>query len=214
MIIKKTALIVGISGQKGSYMAKYLIEKKYIVDGIYMNENYKNLKTLDLLKKANLYKFSKFNELRLIKLLKKNFDKIYFFEEQSNLKESFIKNPGTIDGEINSLKVILDYIVSQKGIKSKFLYEGSSEIYGDANYKKKITKESSKKPKNYYGLSKLIAYEVIKSYRKMFNIPICTAIFFNDKLHLISAGCYKILSKKKMDDYIIALDKTVLLKKV
>ena len=99
MIKKKTALIVGISGQKGSYMAKYLIEKKYIVDGIYMNENYKNLKTLDLLKKINLYKFSKFNELRLIKLLKKNFDKIYFFEEQSNLKESFIKNLGTIDDE-------------------------------------------------------------------------------------------------------------------
>ena len=214
MIKKKTALIFGISGQNGSYMAKYLIKKKYNIDGIYISKDYKKLKTLDLLKKTNLHTFPKFNELRLIKLLKKNFDKIYFFEEQSNLKESFTKNPEIIDGEINSLKVVLDYIVLQKGIKSKFLYEGNNEMYGDLNYKKKTPKKSSKKTNNYYGLSKLIAYEIIRSYRKMFNIPICTTIFFSDKLHLISAECYKILNKKKIDDYTIDLDKTVLLKKV
>ena len=177
--MKKKALIFGITGQDGSYMAKLLIEKKYSVYGICRKKNYKNLKTLNLLTNVNLYISPKLNELKILQLLKKNFDEIYFLGGQSSVNDSFLKRIETYESQISPLKVILDYIVKQKGVKSKFLYAGSSEIYGNANYKKKLTEDDEKKPVSPYGLSKFIGYEIIKSYRKMFNIPVCTAILFN-----------------------------------
>ena len=177
--MKKKALIFGITGQDGSYMAKLLIEKNYSVHGICRKKNHKNLKALNLLTKVNLYIFPKLNELKIYQLLKKNFSEIYFLGGQSSVNDSFLKRVETYESQISPLKVILDYIVQQKGAKSKFLYAGSSEIYGNANYNKKLTEDDKKKPVSPYGLSKLIGYEIIKSYRTMFNIPVCTAILFN-----------------------------------
>ncbi len=177
--MKKKALIFGITGQDGSYMAKLLIEKNYSVYGICRKKNYKNLKALNLLTKVNLYILPKLNELKIYQLLKKNFNEIYFLGGQSSVNDSFLKRVETYESQISPLKVILDYIVQQKGAKSKFLYAGSSEIYGNANYNKKLTEDDKKKPVSPYGLSKLIGYEIIKSYRTMFNIPVCTAILFN-----------------------------------
>lgn len=177
--MKKKALIFGITGQDGSYMAKLLIEKNYSVYGICRKKNYKNLKALNLLTKVNLYILPKLNELKIYQLLKKNFNEIYFLGGQSSVIDSFLKRVETYESQISPLKVILDYIVQQKGAKSKFLYAGSSEIYGNANYNKKLTEDDKKKPVSPYGLSKLIGYEIIKSYRTMFNIPVCTAILFN-----------------------------------
>ena len=177
--MKKKALIFGITEQDGSYMAKLLIEKNYSVYGICRKKNYKNLKALNLLTKVNLYILPKLNELKIYQLLKKNFNEIYFLGGQSSVIDSFLKRVETYESQISPLKVILDYIVQQKGAKSKFLYAGSSEIYGNANYNKKLTEDDKKKPVSPYGLSKLIGYEIIKSYRTMFNIPVCTAILFN-----------------------------------
>ena len=177
--MKKKALIFGITEQDGSYMAKLLIEKNYSVYGICRKKNYKNLKALNLLTKVNLYILPRLNELKIYQLLKKNFNEIYFLGGQSSVNDSFLKRVETYESQISPLKVILDYIVQQKGAKSKFLYAGSSEIYGNANYNKKLTEDDKKKPVSPYGLSKLIGYEIIKSYRKMFNIPVCTAILFN-----------------------------------
>ena len=71
--MKKKALIFGITGQDGSYMAKLLIEKNYSVHGICRKKNHKNLKALNLLTKVNLYIFPKLNELKIYQLLKKKF---------------------------------------------------------------------------------------------------------------------------------------------
>jgi len=177
--MKKKALIFGITGQDGSYMAKLLIEQNYSVHGICRKKNHKNLKALNLLTKVNLYILPKLNELKIYQLLKKNFSEIYFLGGQSSVNDSFLKRVETYESQISPLKLILDYIVQQKGVKSKFLYAGSSEIYGNANHNKKLTEDDKKKPVSPYGLSKLIGYEIIKSYRTMFNIPVCTAILFN-----------------------------------
>ena len=58
------------------------------------------------------------------------------------------------------------------------MYSSSSEIFG---YQKKIklNEKSKKNPQSPYGLSKLIGYEIVKSYREMFNLPVFTIIFFN-----------------------------------
>ena len=204
---KKTALIFGITGQDGAYMAQLLIKKKYIVHGISRGKNYKNLKILNLLSKIKLHIFPKMNELEIFNLLKKNFSEIYFLGGQSSVRESFSKRIETYDSQINPLKVILDYLVQQKGSKSKLLYAGSSEMYGNINYKKKIVEEDKKKPASPYGLSKFIGYEIIKSYRKMFQLPICTAILFNHESLLrsesfifkkIVSGADKILNNDRV----------------
>lgn len=177
--MKKTVLIFGINGQDGSYLAKKLIEKKYSVYGITRNKNYENLFRLNILKKIRLFNYSNFNDKKIKKLLKKNFNEIYFLAGQTSVKVSFLKRILTYESNIEPLKNILDYIVNQKGKKTKFLYAGSSEMFGNINKKKKINEKSKKKPMSPYGMSKLIGYEIIKSYRLIYNIPVCTAILFN-----------------------------------
>ena len=168
---------------------------------------------------------------------------------------SFKKSSETYESQIKPLKLILDFIVKQKTKKTKFLYASSAEIFGRINNKQIINEESKKKPISPYGLSKLIGYEIVKSYRQMFKIPVSSAILFNhesplrnknfifkkiidslekiknNKQHKLKVGnieikrdwgwapdymeaCYKILNSKKINDYIIATEKTVKLKKI
>tara|TARA_Y100000590_G_C15530316_1_gene942894 strand:- start:149 stop:1090 length:942 start_codon:yes stop_codon:yes gene_type:complete len=201
--MRKKALIFGATGQDGSYLCKYLIKKNYIVHGICRKKNYINLKKLNLIKKINLHIFSNSNKLKILKILRKNFDEIYFLSGQSSVKDSFKKENETYESQIKPLKIILNYIKMQKNKKSKFLYAGSSEMFG--NVKGRIKEQSIKKPISPYGLSKLIGYEIIKSYRQMYKLPICTVILFNHESPLrtqkyvfkkIIEGVKKINSKK------------------
>jgi GDPmannose 4,6-dehydratase len=205
-MIRKKALIYGVTSQIGIYLAKYLIENKYTVHGIC---KYKKQKELSFLEKNKIHIFSKFNKKKITNLLKKNFDEVYFLEEQIS-----VKSPEIYNSEISPMKVILDFIVLQKGKKSKLLYRGSNKMYGYINYKKKLSKVNPKKPVNPYELSKFISYEIIKSYRKMFSIPICTAIFFSHEYAMIVNKFHKILNFKKIEDYAIVPGNKILLWKI
>ncbi len=134
--MKKKALIYGITGQDGSYLAKYLLSKHYNVSGISRKKNYINLNKLKIKKKINLFVFKQFNTKKIFNLLKKNFSEIYFLAGQSSVKNSFEKRLETYESQNLPLKIILDYIVSQKGKKTKFLYAGTSEMFGNINKKK------------------------------------------------------------------------------
>ena len=116
---KKTALIFGITGQDGAHMAKLLLKRKYIVHGISRGKNYKNLIKLILLEKINLHIHKKFDNKKITKLLKKNFNEIYFLGGQSSVSTSFKKRVETYDSQIQPLKVILDFITLQKKKKIK-----------------------------------------------------------------------------------------------
>jgi len=175
----KNALIFGITGQDGSYLAKYLIKKNYSITGICRRKNFINLKKLGLLKKINLKLVKQDNKFQIKKILKKNFDEIYFLGGQSSVIDSFNNERETFTSQINPVKTILNFILSQKKKKSKFLYAGSSEIYGNISGTKKVKEDDEKNPISPYGLSKYTAYEIIKSYRQMYNLPVCTAILFN-----------------------------------
>jgi GDPmannose 4,6-dehydratase len=180
----KTALIFGITGQDGSYLASFLIKKKYKVSGIYRKKKFINLKKLNLLKKIDLKLVKKIEEKKINKILKKNYDEIYFLSGQSSVAKSFDKSVETYESQIQPVKIILDYITNQKNKKTKFLYSSSSEIFGNINNKKKINENSKKKPISPYGLAKLIGYEIVKSYREMYKIPVCSAILFNHESSL------------------------------
>jgi GDPmannose 4,6-dehydratase len=206
---KKKVLIFNINQEKGAYLAKYLLKKKYVVHGVCRDKKLKNLKDLDLQEKIRTYIFLKFDKKKLSNLLKKNFDEIYFLDQQITKKNLELYN-----SEISPVKLILDYIVLQKGKKTKFLYEGSSKMYGNINYKKKVIIKSNQKPTSFFGLSKLINYEIIKSYRQMFNIPICLVIILNYEPFTISGKLQKILNSKKIEDFIIMPNNKILLKNI
>ena len=180
----KTALIFGVTGQDGSYLARYLIKKKYKVSGIYRRKTFINLKKLNLLKKIDLKLVKNIEKKNINKILENNYDEIYFLSGQSSVTLSFDKSVETYESQIEPIKVILDYITNQKNKKTKFLYASSAEIFGNIHNKKKVNEKSKKKPISPYGLAKLIGYEIVKSYREMYKIPVCTAILFNHESSL------------------------------
>ena len=176
----KKILIFGISGQDGSYLADYLIKKKkYKIFGISRKKNIPSLKKLKIIKKVEIFVLkNNSNQKKLKNILKLNFNEIYFCGGQSGVKESFFeKEYETYESQVLPVKIILEHIRKQKK-KSKFLYFSSSEIFGDKK-KKRIVENDSKNPLSPYALSKLSSFEMIKSYREMFKIPVFTIILFN-----------------------------------
>jgi GDPmannose 4,6-dehydratase len=177
---KKKILIMGITGQDGSYLAKLFLNKKFIVHGTSRQKGdwAKNLKYLNISNKIRVYQTDKkFNNLN--KILSNNYDYIFFLGGQSSVIKSYGKlEHETYDSQIIPISIILEFIRLQEKKKSKFMYSSSSEIFG-CQKKTKLNEKSKKNPQSPYGLSKLIGYEIVKSYREMFNLPVFTIIFFN-----------------------------------
>jgi len=184
----KKILIIGITGQDGSYLTKLLLKKKYKVYGITRgNSSLKNLKKLNIEKKIKIFKTKYEDKKTLLKILKKNFSKIYFLGGNSSVIDSFKNDKKTIKSHTTILEPILKFIREQKtNKKTKFLYACSSEIFGNYKSNERKNENSLKKPNSPYGLSKLIGFEIVKSYREMFNLPVFSVILFNHESPLRS----------------------------
>ena len=214
------------------------------------------LKNIILKKKIKIKLLKNYHdEKNLNEILKINFDEIYFCGGQSNVKKSFVeKENETYLSQIKPIKIILEYIRLQKEKKQNFYFFASGEIFG-IQKNKRLNEKSEKNPVSPYGLSKLASFEIIRSYREMFNIPVCSVILFNHESFLrkkdfvimktisfvqnlsqnekkilklgnlnisrdwgwapeYMRGCVKIMSLKKLDDFILATGKTITLKYV
>lgn len=203
----KKALIIGIYGQDGFYLSNLLLKKKnYKVYGV---SRIKKIKTrAKTSKKVKIFTLKKNNDSRkLNKILNIGFDEIYFAGGQSSVKNSFsLQEYETFESQIFPIQIILEYIRT-KNKKTKFLYFCSSEIFGD-HKKNKIKESDKKKPLSPYGLAKLASFEIIKSYRKMFNLPVFSVIFFNhesslrDKAYVIKKVILAVKKIKKKTDKI------------
>ncbi len=177
----KKVLIIGITGQDGSYLANLLLKKKYKVFGLSRrNSSIENLKKLNIYTKIKIFRTKYENKNLLNKILKYNFHSIYFLGGNSSVVDSFKNDISSIKSHIIILEPILEYIRNQKNkSKTKFMYACSSEIFGNLKPLEKKNEKSIKKPNSPYALSKLIGFEIIKSFREMFNLPIFSVIFFN-----------------------------------
>ena len=252
--MKKKALIFGITGQDGAILSKKLLDNNYEVHGLSRKKNYKNLFKLNIKKDIKLYQYKK-NKKKLLDILKKNFNEIYYLGGQSSVTKSFDLIDETYESQIFPIRIILDFIFSQKKKKSKFLFAASSEMFGQKKRGYKIKENDEKNPLSPYGLSKMISHEIIKEFRITHKLPVCSAILFNhesnlrpkdyvlkkiilfvkkiksNKLKKLNIGdinvkrdwgwaedymtaCNLILSRNKIDDYIIATGKTTSLRKM
>jgi len=178
--MKNKVLIYGISGQDGSYLAKKYLDKKFIVHGISRKKGGwdKNLKYLDIKDKIKIFKINKnFNNLNSI--LKNHYKYIIHLGGQSSVIRSYSElEQETFESQILPLQIFLEKLRNQKKNKTKFMFSSSSEIFG-YQQKKRLNEKSLKIPQSPYALSKLIGYEIVKSYREMFNLKVFSIIFFN-----------------------------------
>lgn len=185
---KKRALITGITGQDGSYLAEFLLKKDYEVHGIIRRASTFNTGRLDDIyqdpheRKRQLFLHygdisDSSNISRLIEKIKP--DEIYHLAAQSHVRVSFDLPEYT--GDVTGLGTvrILD-VIKQSGIKTKFYQASSSEMFGKVDKKDlPITEKNRFHPRSPYGCSKVYSYWITKNYRESYGLFAVNGILFN-----------------------------------
>ena len=183
----KKALITGITGQDGSYLAEFLLEKGYEVHGIIRRSSSFNTERIDPIVK----KYNK-EGLRLIqghygdltdssnlnRLLEKiRPDEIYNLGAQSHVKISFEIPEYTAEVDAVGVLRFLDAI-KETEIKTRFYQASTSELYGKVQ---EIPQNENTPfyPRSPYGTAKLYAYWMVINYREAYNLFACNGILFN-----------------------------------
>tara|TARA_B100000579_G_scaffold134650_1_gene109009 strand:+ start:3371 stop:4354 length:984 start_codon:yes stop_codon:yes gene_type:complete len=179
----KIALITGITGQDGSYLAELLLKKKYEVHGVVRREALEDQKhRLWRIKKIKndikLHATSIENYLNLYKIIKKiNPDEVYHLAAQSYVSNSFKDEFSTFTTNINGTHNILSAI-KELDKKMKFYFAASSEMFGEVK-KTPQDENTPLNPRSPYGISKLTGYHLSKHYKEAYGIHAACGILFN-----------------------------------
>ncbi|MEI0564979.1 GDP-mannose 4,6-dehydratase [Brachyspira pulli] len=182
----KKALITGITGQDGSYLAELLLEKGYEVHGIIRRSSSFNTERID-----HLYRDPHINDVRMFlhygdlsdssnlsRLLEKiQPDEIYNLAAQSHVRVSFDMPEYTADVVGLGTIRILDAI-KETQIKTKFYQASTSELYGKV-VETPQTEKTPFYPRSPYACAKLYSYWITVNYRESYNMYACNGILFN-----------------------------------
>src|SRR6201998_202865 len=182
----KRALITGITGQDGSYLAELLLSKNYEVHGIKRRSSSFNTSRIDTIlpdwheRAARLFlHFADLSDATsLIKLLyRRRPEEIYHLGAQSHVKVSF-ENP-EYTGDITALGTVrLLEAIRELGINTKFYQASSSEMFGPTT--EVPQRESTPfRPSSPYACAKVYAYWMAVNYRESYDIFACNGILFN-----------------------------------
>ena len=181
--MKKKALITGITGQDGSYLAEFLLNKNYQVYGLVRrvaleDESHRLWRIKHLLKNVKLNSASLESYASIVKIIQKiKPDEIYHLGAQSYVAYSFEDEFSTLNTNINGTHYILS-AVKDFSPKSKFYFAGSSEMFGKVQ-KNKQDENTRFYPRSAYGISKVAGFELTRNYREAYKIFACTGILFN-----------------------------------
>jgi len=179
--MKKKILVLGATGQDGSLICKFLVDKKFEVYGLARKSATGNLKNLkDLLKRKN-FTICHGDLLDLIsieKLIRKiKPHEIYNFADQDHVRWSFEIPSYSFDVTGSSVVKILE-IIKNHSPKSKFFQPLSSNIFGGSINKKQNENEQFS-PLSIYALGKVTAFHACEMYKKIYNLKIYNAIYYN-----------------------------------
>lgn len=176
---KKKALITGITGQDGSYLAELLLKKDYEVSGIVRktsHEDYANIGGIQ--DELKLYQGDLLDPVSLREIIQKaDPDEVYNLASQSHPSESFKQPIHTAEITGIGAHRVLDATLDVNP-KTKFYQASSSEMFG---WVREIpqTEETPFNPANPYAAAKLYAFAMTKIYRKSYNMFACNGILFN-----------------------------------
>ena len=179
--MKRKALITGIGGQDGPYLAKLLLEKNYEVFGLLpkrLKINFDNLNFLNVKDDINYIVGDVTDYDFMYKIISKiKPDEIYNFAAKSSVGNSWELSDLTTDiNAVGPLKIL--NAIKNIDTKIKFYQASTSELYGNSN--EDIQDENTKfEPTSPYAISKLYAYWMTVNFRNSYNMFCCNGILFN-----------------------------------
>lgn len=185
--MNKRALITGITGQDGSYLAEFLLEKGYEVHGIIRRHSAINTKRIDHLYEnpliGNKSLFLHYGDLsdssnlnRLITKIQPH--EIYNLGAQSHVQVSFEVPEYTAESDAVGALRILDAIRETR-VNCRFYQASTSELFGGLPYTAPQSEKTPFYPKSPYGVAKLYAYWITVNYRESYGLYACNGILFN-----------------------------------
>ena len=180
----KTALIFGVTGQDGSYLAELLLKKKYKVHGVKRKSSSFNTSRIDHIIDSNKNFFLHYGDVTdalmtqsIINSTKP--DEIYNLAAQSHVAVSFKIPEYTSNADAIGCLRILEAIKSCNLIKkTKFYQAGTSEMFGKVQQVPQ-TEKTNFYPRSPYGVSKVFAHWMTINYREAYNMFACNGILFN-----------------------------------
>ena len=185
---RKTAIIFGITGQDGSYLAELLLKKNYIIHGVKRRSSSANTERIDHLFDSLNFTSKNFfihygdisdgaSTLSIINKVKP--DEIYNLAAQSHVRVSFDVPEYTADiTALGSLR-ILEAIRILKLKKTKYYQASSSEMYGLVKKRNSLNELTPFHPRSVYGVSKVFAFHTAVHYREAYGIFASNGILFN-----------------------------------
>ena len=186
--MKKIALITGITGQDGAYLAELLLNKNYEVHGIKRRASSFNTSRIDHLykdkHKEDVNFFLHYGDLtdstNLIRIIQEvQPHEIYNLGAQSHVKVSFEVPEYTANSDaIGTLRILEAIRILKMENKVKFYQASTSELYGKAQEVPQ-TETTPFYPRSPYGVAKLYAYWIVKNYREAYGMFACNGILFN-----------------------------------
>lgn len=186
--MKKKALITGITGQDGAYLAEYLLGKGYIVHGIKRRASLFNTDRIDHIYEDPHTDNQRFilhygdltdstNIIRLIQEIQP--DELYNLAAQSHVKVSFETPEYTANSDALGVLRLLEAIrLLGLAQKTKFYQASTSELYGLIQEMPQ-TEKTPFYPRSPYGVAKLYGYWITVNYREAYNMFACNGILFN-----------------------------------
>lgn len=179
----KKALITGIAGQDGSYLAELLLSKEYEVHGIVRrtaieDSSHKLKNIIHLHERLKLHVASLDNVLSLIKTIREVMpDECYHLAASSFVSYSFEDEMSILNNNINATHYLLAAL-KEFVPHCRFYYAGSSEMFG--NVARSPQDESTPfNPRSIYGVSKVAGYHLVKNYRQQYGMFACSGILYN-----------------------------------
>jgi GDPmannose 4,6-dehydratase len=179
----KKALITGITGQDGSYLAELLLEKGYQVHGIVRrvaleDVDHRLWRIKHLLEKLILHPASLESYASIFKVAENvKPDECYHLAAQSFVSYSFEDEFSTINTNINGTHYLLSAI-KERAPDCKFYFAGSSEMFGVANVSPQ-NEDTPFHPRSPYGISKATGFNLTLNYREAYNLHASNGILFN-----------------------------------
>ena len=182
--MEKIALITGITGQDGSYLAELLLSKGYKVHGIIRrvaleDETHRLWRIRKILNDITLHPGSLESYARIFNMMQKiKPDEIYHLGAQSYVGYSFEDEFSTFSMNINGTHYMLSAVKEFADKKVKFYFAASSEMFGKT--KETLQNENTPfYPRSAYGISKVTGYHLVKNYREAYNLHASNGILFN-----------------------------------
>ncbi len=179
----KKALITGITGQDGSYLAEFLLNKGYEVHGIVRRVAFEDVehrmwRLRGIFDKIKFHSASLENYASLFKVIEQTApDECYHLAAQSFVSYSFEDEFSTINTNLNGTHDVLSAL-KERAPRCKFYFAGSSEMFG-------LTEVSPQNertvfhPRSPYGISKVAGFDLTRNYREAYNLFAVSGILFN-----------------------------------